>query len=297
MVLSESELEIWTHQGSVGLSSSTYDSVRNALNVALNVANGKNFEVYLQGSYKNDTNIRGDSDVDIVIQLNSTFQYDYLSMTEEEKGRFHQVYKKDATYLWNDFRDDVLKSLRNHYDVSSVTEGNKSIKIAGNSSRLNADVLVCLQYRKYQSFNTTENEKYVEGIVFYTKNGNFREISFPKRHYENGLNKNKVTNGFYKPTVRMFKNIRGVLVDRSILQRESVPSYFLECLLYNVPNSAFQGSFQNIFVNAVNWLNQANLTGMVTQCEFSNIFGQSSDNWSEDSARHFIRSLINLWNG
>lgn len=297
MVISESELETWSHQGSIGLSSSTYESVRNALNVALNLANGKNFEVYVQGSYKNDTNIRGDSDVDIVVQLNSSFQYDFLSMTEDERTRFRQAYKNDATYLWNDFRSDVLDSLRNHYSASFVSEGNKSIKIAGNSSRLKADVIVCLQYRKYQNFEADGNEKYVEGIVFYTKNGNICEISFPKKHYENGLKKNKDTAGWYKPTVRMFKNIRTVLVDRNVIQKDSVPSYFLECLLYNVPNSEFRASFQTTFCNVVNWLNQTNLSGLVTQCELSKIFGQSSDCWSENSARQFIQSLINLWNG
>jgi len=297
MVLSESELETWSHQGSIGQSSSTYESVRNALNVALNLSNGKNFEVYIQGSYKNDTNIRGDSDVDIVVQLNSTFQYDYLSMTEDEKKRFHQVYKAEATYLWNDFRVDVLNSLRSHYGTSSVIEGNKSIKILGNSSRLKADLIVCLQYRKYQNFEPDGNEKYVDGIVFYTRNGNIREVSFPKKHYENGLTKNKETTGWYKPTVRMFKNIRGVLIDRNVIQKDSVPSYFLECLLYNVPNNEFRTSYQTTFCNAVNWLAQTNLSSMITQCELSKLFGLSSDYWSEDSAKQFIRSLITLWNG
>lgn len=297
MVLSELELETWSHQGSTGLSSSSYESVRNALNVALNLASGKSFEVYLQGSYRNGTNIRGDSDVDIVVQLNSAFQYDYLSLTEEEKRRFHQKYTTEAKYLWKDFRNDVLDSLRNHYGVSSVTEGNKSIKILGNSSRLEADVVVCMQYRKYQNFDPTGNEKYVEGIVFYTTNGNVCEISYPKRHYENGVKKNDDTNGWYKPAVRMFKNIRGVLVDRGNIGRGLAPSYFLECLLYNVPNNEFQTSFQTTFYNLVNWLFRANLNSMVTQCELSNLFRGSNDRWSETAATQFIQSLVALWNG
>lgn len=296
MVLSELSLETWSHQGSTGLSSSSYESIKNALNEALNLANGKDFEVYVQGSYKNDTNIRGDSDVDIVVQLNSTFEYDFLSMSEEDKNRFRQKYKTEAKYLWNDFRNDVLNFLRNHYGAASVTEGNKSIKIAGNSSRLEADVIVCLQYRKYQNFDTVGNERYVEGIVFNSRNG-MHEISFPKKHYENGVKKNQETNGRFKPATRIFKNARAYLADRNVFQRDIVPSYFLECLLYNVPNSAFQGSLQQTFCNILNWLNQNDIVVCHTQDELSNIFGQSADKWSENNARQFIRAAINLWNG
>ncbi|HOK94963.1 MAG TPA: nucleotidyltransferase [Anaerohalosphaeraceae bacterium] len=79
MAIPESQLETWAKQGAITTAKSTADSVKNALNSYNNWPNGIDFEVYLQGSYKNDTNIRGDSDVDIVAQLNSTF-YSNLSV-------------------------------------------------------------------------------------------------------------------------------------------------------------------------------------------------------------------------
>ena len=39
---------------------------------------------YLQGSYRNDTNIRGDSDVDLVLELNSVFKHDASVLSEYE---------------------------------------------------------------------------------------------------------------------------------------------------------------------------------------------------------------------
>lgn len=63
MAIPESQLETWSHQGAVTTAKTTADSIRNALDSYSSWPDGIYFEVYLQGSYKNDTNIRGDSDI------------------------------------------------------------------------------------------------------------------------------------------------------------------------------------------------------------------------------------------
>src|SRR5437870_11381300 len=73
MPIPESQLETWTHQGATTTAKSTHETIRRALAADSSPIKDKDFEIYLQGSYKNDTNIRGDSDVDVVVQLNSTF--------------------------------------------------------------------------------------------------------------------------------------------------------------------------------------------------------------------------------
>jgi hypothetical protein len=296
MVIPETQSETWSHQGSVDAASATYESVRTALYAGTSVIKDENFEVFLHGSYKNNTNIRGDSDVDVVVQLNSIFEYDCSVLIEDEKRLFHQAYPSEPTYSWTAFRTDVLNSLRNHYQSSTVSEGNKSLKIAGGSSRLEADVIVCLQYRKYESFRASHGQKYVEGIVFYTKNENYRVISFPKVHYDNGTKKNNGTNGWYKPTVRMFKNARAFLVDQGIISQDLVPSYFLECLLFNVPDREFGGNYQTTFYNILNWISRADLSTFVSQDRQSLIFDSPFGSWSLDHAKRFIDSLITLWN-
>ncbi len=110
----------------------------------------------MQGSYKNDTNIRGDSDVDVVAQLNSTF---YSNLSEDQKRTLGLT---PATYHLSNFRDDVLKILKNYYGQSQITEGNKSIEIKANNGRLPADVIVCAQYRRYKTVNSYD---YVEGMT------------------------------------------------------------------------------------------------------------------------------------
>lgn len=65
--LPESQLEVWSHQGSIKQSAATYHTIKDALEAASAAYHGKNYQVFLQGSYGNDTNIYSESDVDVVI--------------------------------------------------------------------------------------------------------------------------------------------------------------------------------------------------------------------------------------
>lgn len=280
MAIPEPQLETWAKQGAITTAKSTADSVKNALNSYNNWPNGIDFEVYLQGSYKNDTNIRGDSDVDVVAQLNSTF---YSKLSEEQKRILGLT---SASYRWSNFRSDVLRVLRNYYGQSQITEGNKSIKIKANNNRLPADLVVCCQYRKYKTVNS---DNYVEGMTFWTRNDNRQVINYPKIHYNNGVSKHKNSNQWYKPAVRLFKN------SRSSISGDTTPSYFLECMLYNVPSSNFGTSYQDTFCNVVNWLNRANLADFVCQNEQLKLFGLTPEQWDTNEAQSFIQNVILLW--
>ena len=170
MAIPESQLETWSHQGAITTAKATADSIKNALNSYINRPDGVEFEIYLQGSYKNDTNIRGDSDVDVVAQLNSTF---YNNLSEDQK---RTLGLSSASYGWSDFRADAIKALRNYYGQSFVTEGNKTLKVKANNGRLPADVVVSSQYRKYKTVNSSD---YIEGMCFW---GNGLQIfNYPKK--------------------------------------------------------------------------------------------------------------------
>lgn len=295
MPIPESQLEIWSHQGAVTTAKQTHESIRTALN-SYSWPNGIKFEVYLQGSYKNTTNIRGDSDVDVVTQLNSTFESDLSNLTDYQQILHKRTYF-DATYRWKNFRADVIIALRDYYGYTAVDDtGNKSVKVAEGSNRLPADVVVCIQYRKYMYFNGENNQNYIEGMVFYTLREGRRVINFPKVHYQNGTEKNNRASGWYKPTIRIFKNARTYLVRQQIINKELAPSYFLECLLYNVPDSKFTSNHQGTFYNVVNWLQEADITSFVCQNEQTYLFGNTPEQWLLSDAQHFLSMLVYLWN-
>ena len=75
MAIPESQLETWSHQGSVAQSAETYDIIQKVLNDTAAPYYSKDFSVFLQGSYGNATNVYRDSDVDVVIRLNQTVHY------------------------------------------------------------------------------------------------------------------------------------------------------------------------------------------------------------------------------
>jgi tRNA nucleotidyltransferase (CCA-adding enzyme) len=103
MPIPKSQLETWAKQGAIATAKKTHESIRYALaDMNLPLAKGR-FEIYLQGSYKNDTNIFGDSDIDVVVQLNSTFMDDTSSISETERSLYESSFQSASSesILWS----------------------------------------------------------------------------------------------------------------------------------------------------------------------------------------------------
>ena len=107
MAIPETQLDTWAHQGSITNSSNTYKAVKNVLEATDAPYAAKNYEVFLQGSYGNDTNIWSESDVDIVIQNNSTFYSDVSGLNQNEKVAWNAAYA-DVAYGNQEFKREVL---------------------------------------------------------------------------------------------------------------------------------------------------------------------------------------------
>ena len=73
MAISEDQLETWSHQGSVQQSATTYQTIKTVLESPQAPYASRSFNVFLQGSYGNNTNVWAESDVDIAICLTSVF--------------------------------------------------------------------------------------------------------------------------------------------------------------------------------------------------------------------------------
>lgn len=122
------QLHTWSQRGAIENAKNTHKSIRNTLNKYEDWPEGIDYEVYLQGSYKNHTNIRGDSDVDLVVQLNSTFYKDLLDLSPQEVSLYEQEFS-NASYNWPDFRRDVIHALQNYYSQEIISEGTKTLKL------------------------------------------------------------------------------------------------------------------------------------------------------------------------
>lgn len=283
----ESQLSEWSTHGSQNGSKRTHKTIRRAL--AANVwPDDLTYEFQLQGSYRNHTNIYGDSDVDMILKLNHTFLYDAKALSPSEQAELKKL--PSAKYTWADFRSHAFKALNNKFG-KSVVQGNKSIKIKADQSRLAADVVVCIEYRKYTSLNSSIN-----GIIFYALQDKRWVVNYPEEHYKNGTAKNSRTENRYKQTVRMFKNARNYLVNTKKISHILAPSYFLECLIYNVPDDTFGSNFQDTYYSVLNWMNTTDINKVNCQNGQHKLFGTSAEQWSKNDAKLLFNHLTMLWN-
>ena len=289
MPIPESQLSRWSDHGPQESSKRTHEAIRQVLD-AYWWPQGMTYEFYLQGSYRNDTNIRGDSDVDVVLELTSAFNYDATPLSQYEQEALASSFPP-AAYNWNDFRRETLKALESGFGKEMVAQGNKSIKLKADPPRLAADVVVCLTHREYNSFNS-----YVEGITFWALRDKRWIVNYPNEHYKNSAAKSARTWDRYKRTVRMFKNARNHLESSGRISSDLAPSYFVECLLHNAPDSEFQYGFQGTYCSIVNWMVQSNLDGLVCQNGQQLLFGPSPEQWSVADAKAFANELVSLWN-
>ena len=294
-MLNEAELRKWSQSPASEKSINTHTEIRQVLDHS-EILRGKEIGVYLQGSYANHTNIRVDSDVDVVAQLASTFNFNISKLSESSQIRFRQVYPR-ATYQFVHFHRDVFVVLRHYFGESRVRLGNKSIKIKGDANHIDADVVPCLQFRKYHSF-TSENEcNFSEGMFFsdFSAEPPREIVNFPKLHRENGQDKNagRRTDGMYKNVVRVLKNVKRHLVDNNILDKDVAPSYFIECVVYNVPDECFvKNSLQDSLFNAVNFvLRHCSPDNLLVVSEQHKLFGAEPWQWNQPNATEFFRAI------
>jgi hypothetical protein len=260
MAIPESQLKTWSSQGSVKQSSDTYASVKGVLEGSKAPYFAKSYETFLQGSYGNDTNVYADSDVDVVMRLDSVFYYDLSRMTEPERVAYEKNFG-DGTYSVGQFKTEVQGWLKKNYG-DGVRSGKKALFIPGSGNRRDTDVLVCAQFRRYHRFNGANDQKYDEGICIFLPD-HTRIENFPKQHSANCTDKHQATKQRFKPTVRMFKNMRNRMIERGELAEGVAPSYYLEGMLYNVPDDKFGGSFEDTFVNCYNWIVEADKAKLV----------------------------------
>lgn len=294
MPIPESQLDTWSHQGSVTQSSNTYNSIRSVLENKDTPYSAKNYEVFLQGSYGNDTNIYSESDVDIVIKLNDCFQHDLSLLTTKQQEDFKKSHS-DAAYTHANLRADVLSVLSGQYG-SNVDAGEKAIAIAAYGNRRKADVIAAIQFRRYQKFLSTSDQSYDEGICFYTASGT-QIVNYPKQHSGNLTTKHQGTSKYFKPMARILKNLRSKLIEEEMLESGAAPSYCLEGLLYNVPNDKFGANYQDIFINAINWILEADRAKFVCANEqYYLLHANSPVTWRAEKCEAFLTAAIDLWN-
>ena len=295
MPIQQTQLETWSHQGATGTSSQAYASIKHALEKSGSPLHARAIEIFLHGSYANGTHVYAESDVDVVVLYPDTFHSD-LSALPPAQRHLHEQTFPTAAYQWKNLRDDVLVALKAHYGQARVTQGNKAIKVGCGPGRMVADVVPAVQYRRYSKFAGQSDLLAYWGIRFEDAIG--REIvNYPKYHIERGESKNSAerTTGRYKPTIRVFKNLRNYLVDSGLLGRRVAPSYYLECALHNVPDDRFVGRFVDTVPGILDYLSVAPYAAFMCQNGVTQLFGDTPTQWSATNFAAFLGAARAAW--
>jgi len=253
----------------------------------------KDYEVFLQGSYGNDTNIYAESDVDTVIRLDSILRSDLTALPPEQQAAYHEAFGK-ATDTFDEFKRGVVTRLSNAFGAAEVTPGNKAIKIKANGSRRSADVVACYQYRRYIRFISVSNQEYVPGIIFPTATSG-EIINYPKGHSDNCTAKHQATSSWFKQIVRIVKNMRSRLVVDRAISKDTAPSYYIEGMLWNVPNDKFGVSYQDTFCNCINWVLETDRSKLKCANEQYWLLGEGNVQWSSTKCALFLNAIVKLW--
>jgi predicted nucleotidyltransferase len=295
-MIPEDRLTAWSNQGGTTNSIAAHTSIRNALFANDSGLNRPDFEIYLQGSYKNSTNIRADSDVDLVVQYNKVYYRDLARLSPPEVQRYegsHHTVEYDAV-KW---RGDVEKALRKKFPGKVQLGGGKAFKVVTGPGDMTADILPAFLYKQYTHYNSLNDEGFDPGVKFADSAGKIT-LNYPKLHIENGEAKNSEfqTDGRYKPSVRMFKNARNTATERGLLVDGAAPSYFVECLLYNVLDECFTASVSDTYAAVVNHLSANAIDGYYCQNGQLPLFGPDSTQWNTIDATAFVQALVDLWN-
>lgn len=293
MAISEKQLETWSHIGAVKASKDTYAIIRGELEDAEAPYAKRDFKIFLQGSYGNDTNIYADSDVDVIIRLDSVYYYDLSKLSDEEKALYEAARTAGGTSFVT-FKGEVVKQLEDQFP-GKVEPGDKAIFVQGYGARRDADVLACVQHRKYTRYKSPSDYAYVEGICFWNSAGQ-KIVNYPKQHSDNTTTKHQATGQYFKPMVRILKNMRNRMVEDGYLEEGVAPSYFLEGMLYNVPDDKFGTSYVDTFVASINWL--INTDREYLECANEQYFllhPSSLVTWRAEKMQTYLDAVVKYW--
>jgi hypothetical protein len=221
------------------------DNAANVIRSAVDNHDGlsaRDIEVYPTGSYHNNTNVRGESDIDVAVVCHNSIFFDLP--TGENAAKFGIT--TPAAYSFETFRQDVHDALEAQFGTG-MTPGDKAFNVHENTYRLEADVTPFFEYRRYSGEVTTEGNwattKGVKSIG--VSGGTF--INYHIDHYDEGVKRNKATARRFKRITRIIKNVKFDMIENGSAAAKAIakemPSFLIECLVFNAPDNCFnQGS-------------------------------------------------------
>jgi hypothetical protein len=177
------------------------------------------WHTFLQGSYRNDTAISDINDVDIV----ALRKYATAPLSSAR---------------WETLFEEVRAALAASPLVPGrVAKADKCVRISG---AFGVDIVPAAPIRRRER----------DPVAIYSRGNRGEKPNYPRGHYSAGVGKQRRTRDCFKPTVRLLK--------RWARQYSTpIPSFYLECAAYNVPDPRFDTylplSFATVAAEILGW--------------------------------------------
>jgi predicted nucleotidyltransferase len=216
----------------------TESQIRDALKASPSLS-GMGYKVYAKGSYANNTNVRLDYDVDIAVECTDFYYHDKVGAAADvKKAAVERLFVSwSGRYSREDFKTAVAKALNNYFGATAITEGNIAFRVREKKTTLPADVVPCYEYHYIYDANAIGAPIYYKGTRIFPNKGSHIH-NWSDQQLSCGNLKNDATGRRYKRMVRIIKRLENELVDAKVM--DDLPSFFMECLVYNVPNEYFK---------------------------------------------------------
>lgn len=241
-----------------------------------------------KGSWANNTNVSSDSDMDIKVEFTQRiFRGSAAGMSFWDLSLQNSGY----TGLWtpDKFRSELQIALRRASNAVDASHNVAFYVPSVPGSRPDTDVVPCFTYMYSPVFGAPNR-----GTVVFTKDGK-HIVNWSQQQLDNGRAKNTRTGRRYKLAARALKAVENDLAALGVIK--DLPSYFMECLIYNVPDPilknalsldlAFQAALMHLKGQFTFWSLTATPDAMVEPNGIKKLFG-SGQKWTKDDARQLV---------
>jgi len=254
-------------------------------------------KVYAKGSYRNNTNVRRDSDVDVAVEYTGINFPTYGKTADPAQiDRALGLTPYDGPLLdargetnMALFKDAVGEALTGAFGSSTVTRHNKVFTVRESSRSLAADVIPCATHVHYWSTTSSAT-----GVRLLPDRPTWHRVdNYPQQHYANGVVKNERTQRRFKRVVRILKTLENRMVADGV--SPVVPGYLVECLVHGAPDPCFSGyswgsRVRQVLAHIWTDTESAECESRWLEVNGVKLLFHSTQKWTRQSARDFVNA-------
>jgi len=273
--------------------------------------NLENIDIYIHGSYANKSNIYFPSNLEIMVELNTSKRFS----PEEVSLEGNYFVDVPLPFGPREFREIFTEALREMMG-DKMSEHAKCLRLSGlEKIKHDIDITPAISFHFYSKDNkdkrATANEIVrTRGVLIRDVSIDRSIVSFPRLHAQNGFDKDQATDGNFKSMVRLFKTLHSLNVNEfSLVPPDTASGYFIECLLYNAPDKLFRDasiknkkggaeaepSYNEIFNKLMNYLMNVDMDDFMCQNKIWKLFGEAAEFWDIKRVDAFRNGIIRLF--